>query len=342
MKIFSALLCVSLLMLSSLSFGSSKEVKAAKLIKNANKIEDAFTSRGGMEGWTRVSFIIDKDGTTKDIVVFDYSGKDRYLKKTTKLVENLQYSSALIDDKPVTSARILFVKHTYSEAGHSEGSVTPAFAEEYQAIIDALTSPSPNMASIKASIDELVEDHTKNLNEHALAAWLKSIYYHKNEDFLEYMRQSQIAVDLYEYLPIAILAKSTVNLFQSQLYYGNFNGASETLARMGSVDGLNLSQQTHQQFADALKASKATESSNVTKGQLSSLGAWSQFYEFSKFKIDVSEGNVDSVELRCNDYQQKYVEGWKDKIDVPTQTSNCILVIRGEADSTFDILEITS
>jgi hypothetical protein len=342
LKIFSALLCVSLIMLSASSFGNSKEIKAAKIIKNANKVEDAFTSRGGMEGWTRVSFIIDKDGTTKDIVVFDYSGKDRYVTKATKLVKNLQYSPALINDKPVTSAQILFVKHTYSEAGHSEGSVTPAFAKEYQAIIDALTSPSANMPSIKISIDELVEDHTKNLNEHALAAWLKSIYYYKNEDFLEYMRQSQITVDLYEYLPIAILAKSTVNLFQSQLYYGNFNGASETLARMGSVDGLNLSQQTHQQFADALKASKATESSNVTKGQLSSLGAWSQAYEFSTFKVDVSQGSVDSVELRCNDYQQKYVEGWENQIDFPAQTSDCILLIRGDAGSTFDILEITS
>ncbi|WOI38035.1 energy transducer TonB [Alteromonas sp. CI.11.F.A3] len=342
MKVFSALLCVSLIMVSASSFGSSKKVKAAKLIKNANTVEDAFTSRGGMEGWTRVSFIIDTDGTTKDIVVFDYSGKDRYVKKSTKLVQNLQYSPASINEKPVTSAQILFVKHTYSEAGHSEGSVTPAFAKEYQAIIDALTSPSANMSSIKVSIDELVEDHTKNLNEHALAAWLKSIYYYKNEDFLEYMRQSQITVDLYEYLPVAILAKSTVNLFQSQLYYGNFNGASETLARMGSVDGLNLSQQTHQQFADALKASKATESSNVTKGQLSSLGAWSQAYEFSTFKVDVSQGSVDSVELRCNDYQQKYVEGWENQIDFPAQASNCILLIRGDAGATFDILEITS
>jgi len=329
-------------MLSASCFGSSKEVKAAKLIKNANKVEDVFTSRGGMEGWTRVSFIVDKDGTTKDIVVFDYSGKDRYIKKATKLVKNLQYSPALIGNEPVTSAHILFVKHTYSEAGHSEGSVTPAFAKEYQTIIDALTSPSANMPSIKASIDDLVEDHTKNLNEHALAAWLKSIYYYKNEDFLEYMRQSQITVDLYEHLPIAILAKSTVNLFQSQLYYGNFNGASETLARMGSIDGLNLSQQTYQQFADALKASKATESTNVTKGQLSSLGAWSQVYDFSSFKIDVSEGSVDSVELRCNDYQQKYVEGWENQIEFPAQTSDCTLLIKGDAGSTFDILESTS
>lgn len=136
-----------------------------------------------MEGWTRVSFIIDKDGTTKDIVVFDYSGKDRYVKKVTKYIRNLQYSPALVNNKPVASAQTLFVKHTYSEAGHSEGSVTPAFAKEYQATIDALSSPTADMLNIKKSIDNLVEDHTKNLNEHALAAWLKSIYYYKNENF---------------------------------------------------------------------------------------------------------------------------------------------------------------
>lgn len=344
MKIFSVLLCVLLIVSSGFSFanGNSKEVKAAKIIKNVNKVEETFTSRGGMEGWTRVSFIIDKDGTTKDIVVFDYSGKDRYVKKVTKYIRNLQYSPALVNNMPVASAQTLFVKHTYSEAGHSEGSVTPAFAKEYQATIDALSSPTADMLNIKKSIDNLVEDHTKNLNEHALAAWLKSIYYYKNENFLEYMRQSQITVDLYEHLPIAILAKSTVNLFQSQLYFGNFNGAAETLSRMGSVNGLNLSEETYQQFADALKTAKATGSANVTKGQLSYLGAWSQTYDPSTFKVEVSQGNVDSVELRCNDYQQKYVEGWESKIEFPAQTSDCILLIRGDAGSTFDILEITS
>jgi hypothetical protein len=133
-----------------------------------------------------------------------------------------------------------------------------------------------------------------------------------------------------------------VNLFQSQLYFGNFNGAAETLSRMGSVNGLNLSEETYQQFADALKTAKATGSANVTKGQLSYLGAWSQTYDPSTFKVEVSQGNVDSVELRCNDYQQKYVEGWESKIEFPAQTSDCILLIRGDAGSTFDILEITS
>lgn len=70
-------------------------------------------------------------------------------KKVTKYIRNLQYSPALVNNKPVASAQTLFVKHTYSEAGHSEGSVTPAFAKEYQATIDALSSPTADMLNIK-------------------------------------------------------------------------------------------------------------------------------------------------------------------------------------------------
>ena len=89
-------------------------------------------------------------------------------------------------------------------------------------------------------------------------------------------------------------------------------------------------------------AVKAARSANATKGQLTSLGAWSQTYELSTFKVEVSQGEVDSVELRCNDYQQKYVEGWEKKIELPAQTSDCILLIKGDAGSTFDIIEMTS
>lgn len=324
---------------STSSFSKPTQFIDAKVIDNDNQTEEAFTSRGGMEGWARVSFVIDDEGNTKDIVVFDHSGKDRYTAKTIRYINNLKYSPALVNGNPVSSTKNMFITHTYSEAGHSEASVTPAFAREYQAIMDSFANSAVNMTDIKVLIDKLVDDHTKNLNEHALAAWLKSIYYYKNQDFLEYMRQSQITVDLYQYLPIAVLAKSSVNLFESQLYFGYFSAAKQTLVRMGNIDGLNLSEQTQAEFLVLLQDKMASESAKVIKGKLTNLGAWSYDHQIPKFQIELTQGNINSVELRCNQFQQKYTNNWQNKIEIPSQANECSLLIQGDQGTTFDIVE---
>ncbi|MEO9944619.1 energy transducer TonB [Paraglaciecola sp.] len=330
---------ITLLILSTYVFGNTTQFIAAKIIDNDNQTEEAFTSRGGMEGWAKVSFIIDEDGNTRDIVVFDNSGKDRYTTKTIRYIKNLKYAPARANDNPVSSAKNMFITHTYSEAGHSEASITPAFAREYQLIMDSFANSSANMNDVNQLIDKLVDDHTKNLNEHALAAWLKSIYYYKIQDFLEYMRQSQITVDLYQYLPIAILAKSSVNLFESQLYYGYFSEAKQTLSRMGNTDGLNLSEQTQAEFLGLLKDKMASESDKVIKGKLTHLGAWSYDHQIPKFQIKLTNGNIDSVELRCNRFQQKYTSNRQNTMEIPSQANGCILLIQGDVGTTFDVIE---
>jgi hypothetical protein len=164
----------------------------AKVIQNNNRIEKVHTSRGGMEGWVIVSFIIGLDGKPRDIVPIDYSGKVRYINSTIRYVNNLIYSPVMVDGLVTTSQDSLFVPNTYSGIGNSENSVTPAFSREYQGAMDILANSTPDLPNVRKRIDELENDHTKNLNEHAMAAWLESVYYYEEQDFLEYMRQTYI------------------------------------------------------------------------------------------------------------------------------------------------------
>jgi hypothetical protein len=147
------------------------------MIQNSNKSKEVFTSYWGMEGWAHVSFLVGVDGKPKDIVAIDFSGKERYIKSTFRYVNNLTYSPALVNGVPTISEKSLFVPHTISGLRYSVGSVTPIFSKEYQGAMDMLADTNANMSMVRVLIDDLKDDHTKNLIEHGLAAWLESAYY---------------------------------------------------------------------------------------------------------------------------------------------------------------------
>lgn len=321
------------------SHTTDAEVIHSKIIQNDNKTEKVFASRGGMEGWAWASFLVGVDGKPKNIVVLDYSGKQRYIKNTHAYVNNLVYSPTTINGVPNVSEDSIFLKHTFSGSGYNVGNVTPAFIKEYQAAVDVLNS-SKNITNVRALIDNLKDDHTKNLHEHALAAWLESIYYYKTKDFLEYMRQSQITLELYKYLPLKILSKSVVNLFEAQLHYGYYTEAAHTLDSMNKIDGLNLPPQVANKFREQLKAKMTSNLPMKVKGKLSVLGAWIYNNNMQNFKLTEVSGTVDSIEVRCTGFFQKYTEGWQTSMKIPPHAKDCFTLIQGKKGTTFELSEI--
>ena len=131
MKIHNAIL---LLVTSLLVFSNSvySEIVSPKIIQNDNKIKEIFTSRGGMEGWSWVSFMVGLDGTPSDIIVIDYSGQQRYIKSSVDYVKNLTFSPATVNGVPTIGERDICLPHSFSGSGYNVGKVTPVFARDYQ------------------------------------------------------------------------------------------------------------------------------------------------------------------------------------------------------------------
>lgn len=310
------------------------------VIQNDNKTREVFASRGGMEGWAKVSFLVGVDGKPKDIVAFDYSGKERYIRSTVRYVNNLTYSPALVDGVPTISANSLFVPNKFSALGYSEDSVTPAFSEEYQQVMTILANPNPDLPAARSLIDELIDDHTKNLNEQAMAAWLESVYYYKAQDFLEYMRQTAITVELNAYTPAIILARSTVNLFDAQLHYGYYYEALATLEKMKYIDGLDLSEEVMEQFLAQAEKKLDSDEALIVSAKLSPLGGWIYQNTLHKFKLTNVNGKIESVQMRCTGYNQTYLNDLQAPIEVPIDAQRCFTLVQGKKGTRFELHKV--
>ena len=327
-----------LLLISSHLHVSALDFVDAKLNENNNRTQSLHTSFGGMEGWAFASYVVDIEGKPKDIVITDYSGESRYIKQTKKYIERLSYSPATLNGVPSVSHKTLFLLHTIG-GPYNENSVTPSFAEEYQVAINKLSSKNKNLEEIRELIDDLKDDHTKNLNEHALAAWLESIYYFSKKDFLEYMRQSKITLELHQYMPAKLLAKSSVNLFEAQLHYGYIKGAMNTVNKMQQVDGLNIKDSVAEEFSD--KITNKVTNGQLTKvtGKTSELGSWIYETNLSSFELVNTVGDVDSIELRCLGLHKTLSQNLDKPILIPKRAKRCSVLIKGTPNSNIEIIE---
>jgi hypothetical protein len=276
-----------------------------------------------------------EDGKPTNVIVYDHSGNKDYIRKTIRYVSNLIYSPAKIDHQVAISQRSMFIKHTFSSADYIEGSVTPGFAKDYEAAKKMLSTN--DFAPARVLIDEMINDHTKNLNERAYAAWLQSMYFYKTQDYFEYLRQSEIAFDLYEYLPLKVASKVSMNLVQAQVFMGYYYEAKETVTKMSGISGLNISEDVEKQFLRDLQSQIDTTNPVIVNGKLTLAGGWLYKNGQTKFSITLKQGVIDLVEVRCIGYHEKYEFNNAVPINIPEDASGCVTLVLGSEGSSFTL-----
>jgi len=334
---------VLVILISTPCFHTNAAVPRApstNVIQDYNRDRGVIAARGGVEGWVKVSFLVDVDGKPKDIVAVDYSGSEKYIDRTIRYVNDLTYTPAMVDGAPTVSGKISFLANEVVGPYYSEDSVTPAFSNEYQQVVDILSTTKPDLVLARELIDELKDDHTKNLNEHAIAAWLEALYYYKAQDFLEYMRQVDITVELHKFTPAKILARSTVNLFEAQLHYGYYLEALDTLAKMQEIDGIDLSQEVLDQFMAQVESKLESVESFQVSAKLSPLGGWIYQNKLEKFKLTNVSGKIESVQLRCTGYNQTLLNGFQEPISLPADAKSCVTLVQGQKGTTFELHQV--
>lgn len=316
----------------------SVEITPAQLIDNVSSERRVTTSRAGLEGWTVSSYVIGLDGKPSDIVVVDYSGRDMYLEKAINYIDEHRYEPAKIDGEPVLSHKKMLVFHTISSPTYRDGTVSRGFAKEYAQALESLTQ-SDDLARSRALIDALLEDHTKSLEEQAMASWVEAIYHYNAGDFLEYLRQLTINVALEKYLPREIVSRASANLFQAQVYSGYYMEARQTLTLLGVLDGVSLSPAIASQMHNQLEQTIDAQDAVVVNGKLNSLGKWLHHNFVDEFKISDINGEITSVEVRCTNYHHTFTEGWQQGIIVPQDAYDCITLVHGRSETVFTLGE---
>jgi len=267
-----------------------------KVIENNNAQFKSDSMLSRHEGYTLVNYIVKADGSLGEVTVLFDSEVKPATEKAKKYLSNLEFEAATYQGNAHDAAR--FFSYTYSTApttNSNNNRASKGFVSDYD-VIDKLIK-AQRLEKAYEHFKELLS-HTKNLNEQALFAWLKSQYFYALQDWHNYEEQLQRAYFLRKHLPKEFAVPCIQNLMQLYLYQQDFLNAKRALLALNHVPGVNISEQAQQKaMADIAglyqQTPTITQSVKLDKNTPKSIGV-------SRSEVTLKGEGL--AQLRCDAY----------------------------------------
>ncbi|WP_042145598.1 MULTISPECIES: energy transducer TonB [unclassified Pseudoalteromonas] len=341
MNSFTKVICFLFLLLKTTHllatpFESENSFTPAKLIPKSHNVKEV-PHATRLEGWVYMSYIVDVDGKTKDIEILAYSTKGANLHHAYKRVESLRYEAALYKGKPVESAKTYLLKHTISFYGSNNEGISTGYRYGFNRVDKYLQTKEFTKA--KSELDQLNEDHSKNLTEQALTAWLYSNYYASQKDWSNYGEMVQIANHLREMLPTKMAIKNSQNLLSYYEFTQQYADAVNTVYKMKNIKNAEIKPDTIK--AMILPLSKKLNSSVAIKieANLKKDIAWQYSVGRKVLSVKVEQGKLDSAQFRCTNVVYNIEMDNLNSIVIPNDFHNCSFLLKGAEGSKIIITE---
>ncbi len=310
----------------------------AKLKDNLNPTGIRSTANlSRFEGWTLLSFIIDKNGLPQHIEVVNSSNNNKYTEDAIGYLQNYRYLPATYKGKKVLSSSTFLMQHDKSFYGYNNDGISVGFNLRYNRANKLISDKQFNKAI--DVLDDLRDTNTKNLTEQALSAWIHSLYYYHVKNWLAYRDNMLEANQLREYLPVKMAITNTQNLLQWQVFQSQYLDAVYTLASMANIKNSRMDTSTHEEMLQPILDSLKTEAIIEINTTLSKGKSWLHIIPRSNITLTTVSGKVELAELRCDNYWHEFELAQIDHFNIPESYQNCAILIKGTPDTQIKFIE---
>lgn len=297
-------------------------------------------ARSGQEGWVIVSFVVNEQGEVEDPIIEDSSGLKDFERSALRAVKKWEYSPASQGGKPIQQCQN-HVLIDFTLEGSDNGGVRHSFKKRYEEIFALIQKGSLPEAG------ELLEKFEKkskwNMVENAWFWKLDAIYAgelgnkqrqlksttkalrfpippeHFGLDSYAYMRQSQFALYL-----------ENTNLTDALKVYNEVKESGVAPQLLGVMEPIVA------QINQLVDSDKAL----IRNVDLSPYNTWSHTLLRSTFALENVKGNVDEVEIRCDNSRNTFSVNENSEWHIPLNWGACTLYIEGGEGKSFDLVEL--
>lgn len=340
------LLFIFLLTGHSLAQGSDETgYIAPEIIHKGGLKYPPYELRMGREGWVKLSWIVDIDGSVTDIIVEDSSGQKNLEKAAINAAKTYKYKPATKNGVPV--------KHSYKNSlisfhieHNSQNAAKSSFVFRYNKARRLIRKGKLDEA--KKVIDDLQKRKKWNLYEDANFWLLKSIYDLQTNQRTEAMKalkkatffdKRKLGQSIKPYLSKKKYLFATAQLYSLQVEHHLYRDALDTYEKIKVA--YPDSQQLVEISKNAEQIIALTHQNLLLKvsGKISNRGFWKYQILRRAFSLTDINGKLDKLIIRCS---RKVFSGtakpdsmWK----IPKSFGDCTLYIYGNTDSTFQLYE---
>jgi protein TonB len=291
----------------------------------------------GQEGWVEFSFVLQADGTARDIVVVDSSGLASFEQAGLAALQQWRWAPPTVDGVPVEQSGL----HTRINfrLDPPQTGARLSFVKKYKDAMQRIDAR--DIAGADARIAALEAEPLFNLYEDAWFWLLKSAQSRAHEDpraELIYLRRAAPREE--DFLPREYRVQALGREFVLEVQQGHYADALQTWERVRKIDGDDALGATLQPVATQVGALLEGAKAIAVEGTIpAGKAGWNYRLARHEFALDNVDGAIAGIDLRC-DAQARELD-WQADVTwkLPAAWGCCRVYVRGAEGTRFRLLE---
>ena len=332
----------------ALAEAKANEVTRISAFKPATPLErvdpryPSLAARKGREGWVRLSYVIDEEGRVKDPVVEDFFGSPSFKRSALSAVKKWQYEPAIKDGEPTQQC------HQAVQMDFSMGVKTGAtrkFIKAYKNVDELFKAG--NVEAADEAFKELSSWDTLNRYENAWLLNLESQIAGAQGDIereakslsrlLASNGQKRFNNAVFDDDYVAYVLQRKILLDAQRGYY------AKALKSYSKLQEMHEQQHRIDEIAaivNQIETSIASDRNLQVPVSMGENGRWFHTLVRNKFAFNNVQGELDTVEVRCDSHREKFTVAEAHVWHIPQSWGQCQVMVKGDNATTFDLIEV--
>ncbi len=298
----------------------------------------------GGEGWVQISYVISEEGKVLEPRIIDSAGHNDLERAALRAIKKWTFEPAMENGEPIQQCDT----KVQMDFSISNGGVTKKFSQFYRQAMMHLEKK--NIDELTNMIKESDWDTGSNLYELTWYHYLKAEYFAligdqeneltnlyksttkpKNESFRSHLANDIVARNLHK---IFILEVNKNKLAQALKTYNSLKYVKGDLS-------LN-SQKTLAPYVAKIEALISSDQPIFVSAQVPENRDWSHYLSRNSFAIDSIEGELDKLDIRCDNKRFTYTVVSNNQWTIPKKWGKCQVLVEGKDASRFQLIELNS
>lgn len=315
--------------------------------------------RKGLDGWVQLSFIVEPDGTTSNVIIEDSSGRDYFEKEAKKAIKQWRFQPAMENGKPVQQCKNT-VQLDFSMARKRDG-VSRKFHTLYRHFNDALAKKDEKQI---AKLSERLSDYKivtqqesyykyaaladyaeyKGEKRQALKYLNKAYGFSGAYGLFQYKNKQQKKFDKYQIQKFQHLDTLLFPLLHKKLVIeldlGEIGDALKTNKRLLKLDSAKEYYPSFEKQKQALESLIESDKTLVTQGDIGKKDFWRYELLRNQFQFSAIKGQLTKLDVRCRNKRHLYNITEQSVWNIPEAWQGCSIYVYGENNSQFKLVEL--
>ncbi|MFT5297554.1 MAG: TonB family protein [Colwellia sp.] len=289
------------------------------------------------EGWAKLSFVIETDGSVSNVLVTETSGSRDFAKAAKSAILKWQYQPAFENGKPIQQC-VNSVQMNFAMNDGGEKGVSRRFNSKYKKSLAALENNDfEQVEQLMLEFNKFKSMHLSESNYlHLLGAnYAKAI----NDKELELFHLTRVRFsNLASYSEKDKLATLN-NMLQLQISLNKIRPAIKTYERIIKLDAAKPYLEQFENIMFKLDQHIRSDKDVTIMADIKTNDYWHTELIRNEFTLTNIKGSLNKLDVRCANKRHIYTVAENNTWKLPTNWNKCSLFVYGDDNTTFDLIE---